>query len=104
MTEIPTDYARKVDGKWRLVTGPFTVESGGRSTGAVDPDLPNGVTREVIYDLKFAGNWLELSTAEDRAQWGILPIAPPDSPPEGAYVLGRDIIEHNGGPKYRIRF
>jgi hypothetical protein len=95
------DYARKIDGAWVLVSGAFTVRDGGKSIGPADPNLPNGPKRATTYDLKFPHNWLELSTAEDRGQWGIKAIAPADSPPEGALVLATEIFDHQGAPKYR---
>ena len=95
------DYARKIDGEWVLISGAFTVKDGGKSSGPANPDLPNGPKRVTTYDLNFPHNWLELSRAEDRAQWGIKAIAPCDSPPEDALVLRYEIFDHNGAPKYR---
>jgi hypothetical protein len=96
------DYARKIDGAWVLVRGAFTVKNGGRCQVLVDPDLPNGPTREEVYDLEVPANWLEeISTAADRAAFGIKQIAPADSPPEGVETFGFEIYDHKGSPKYR---
>lgn len=99
-----TDYARLVDGVWSLVREGvgFTVKGGGKSTVLFDPDLPNGPNRELTYDLEVPANWLaEISTAADRAAFGLAEILPADSPPEGVETSGFEIIDHNGRPKYR---
>ena len=98
-----TDYARQTAPQtWEAVRGAFTVKSGGRSVVLVDPDLPNGPTREVTYDLNFPANWLDdISTAAERAMFGIREILAADSPPEGVETDGFEIIDHNGEPKYR---
>lgn len=96
-----TDYARKIDGAWVLLNGAFVVKGGGKATVPADPDIPHGPKRTVTYDLQFPHNWLALSSAQERAQWGIKAIGPADSAPEGALVTGYDIFDHKGAPKYR---
>lgn len=95
------DYARKIDGAWVLLNGAFVVRDGGEASVPADPESPHGPKRKVTYDLQFPHNWLELSSAADRAKWGIKSIAPADSAPEGAIVTGYEIFDHKGGPKYR---
>lgn len=99
-----TDYARRIDGVWTLLREgvSFTVKAGGKSTVLVDPDLPNGPTNDIVYDLQVPGNWLaQVSTAAERVAFGIHQILPADSPPEGVETNGFEIIDHNGKPKYR---
>lgn len=98
----PTDYARKNEaGEWELLKGAFTIKGAGKSTVPVNPDLPNGPKHEVTYDLQFPHNWLECSTAENRAEWGIKAIIPADSVDEDALILRTEIIDLDGRPKYR---
>lgn len=99
-----TDYARRVDGVWTLVREgvSFTVKGGGSNSVVVDPDLPNGPTQELTYDLEVPANWLaEISTAAERAAFGLVEILPADSPPEDVETNGFEIIDHDGRPKYR---
>lgn len=99
-----TDYARLVDGVWTLVREGvgFTVKGGGSNPVVADPDLPNGPTEVLIYDLEIPANWLaEISTASDRAAFGLVEILPADSPPEGVETNNFEIFDHNGRPKYR---
>lgn len=99
-----TDYARLEDGLWTLVREGvgFTVKGGGVSTVLADPDLPNGPTQVLTYDLEVPANWLaEISTAAERAAFGLAEILPADSPPEGVETAGFEIIDHDGRPKYR---
>lgn len=98
-----TDYARKMDDRWVLLQGAFTVENAGVSVIAVDPNEPNGEQRQVAYDLQMPHNWLEISTPEDRAQYGIEEVAPPDPPPAGHHTLGLEVVDVGGLPKYSYR-
>ena len=99
-----TDYARLEDGVWTLVREGvgFTVKGGGSSSVLADPDLPNGPTQVLTYDLEVPANWLaEISTAAERAAFGLVEILPADSPPEGVETSAFEIIDHDGRPKYR---
>ena len=59
------------------------------------------IKHEVTYDLQFPHNWLECSTAENRAEWGTKAIIPADSVDEDALILRTEIIDLDGRPKYR---
>lgn len=96
------DYARKIDSAWVLINGAFTVEGGGSSQILVDPDLPGGPTKVETYDLTYPHGWVDLATPSQRAALGIKPIAPADSPAAGLSVLGLEIFDNAGSPKYRI--
>lgn len=98
-----TDYAVEIGGPgaWQRVRGAFTIPNACTSRVLVDPDQPDGPTREITYDLQFPEGWLENSTADERAMFKIKAIAPADSPPEGADVIDFEIFDNNGSPKYR---
>lgn len=99
-----TDYAVEIGGPgaWRRVSGAFAIPNACTSRVLVDPDQPDGPTREITYDLQFPDGWLERSTADERATFRIKAVLPADSPPEGSDVTGEfEIFDHNGTPKYR---
>jgi len=62
-------YARKVDGQWSELTGPFRVA-----------------------DLQYPQNWPDLATPVERAALGIVEIEEPPEAPAGAEVIGTNVI------------
>ncbi|WP_374578290.1 hypothetical protein [Phenylobacterium sp.] len=49
-------------------------------------------------------NWLDLARPSDLKRLGLKEIAPADSPPGGCEILGLEIVDDGGAPKYAYRY
>lgn len=100
-------HAVRVNGAWIRVRGAFSISKVAPfavAGGPVDPGKPNGEQLPVTYvdklqTFNFAANWLEDSSDEDKAYWGVGTYTAVGDPPSGQRSLGKVLVDDNGSPK-----
>lgn len=75
------EFARREGGAWVRVAGAFEHQG-----------------------FAYPPNWLDLARPSDLKRLGLKEIAPADSPPSGCAILGLEVIDEEGAPRFRYLF